>query len=101
MTAESHHKAKLARLGCVVCQFALGIDDTPAQLHHVAKGSGQRSPYSMAPLCPEHHTGKSGMHSMGQGFFSLYRVPGETEYGLLVWPFEALARAEVKRRSAP
>lgn len=97
MSPAQHHMNKVARLGCVVCSFALGIKDTPAQLHHVAEGSGLRSDFAVVPLCPEHHTGTGGLHRMGQRFLSAYRVLGETEWGLLVWTNEALAKAELRR----
>ena len=101
MTPAEHHKARVARLGCVVCHFAHGIPDTPSQVHHVAEGSGLRSDFAVAPLCFEHHQGASGFHRLGTGpFCRLYRVPGESEYGLLVWTAELLARADL-RRSGP
>lgn len=84
---------RVARLGCVVCR-RLGFSDSPAELHHVAEGSGLRSDFAVVPLCAEHHRGKSGLHGMGtRAFVSLYRVPGESEYGLLVMVNEDLARA--------
>jgi hypothetical protein len=81
---------KVARLGCVVCR-RLGYGETPAQLHHVAEGSGLRSDFAVAPLCEEHHTGESGFHTRGPEFLKQFRVPGESEYGLLVWVNEDLA----------
>lgn len=89
--AEERHVEKVAALGCCICR-RLGHGYTPAQIHHVAEGSGLRSNYAVAPLCPEHHTGASGFHRMGKQFLKLYRVPGETEYGLLVMVNEDLAR---------
>jgi hypothetical protein len=85
----------VAELGCVVCR-RLGHGTVPAQVHHVAEGSGLRSDYAVVPLCPEHHdphrTG-SGFHGMGtERFCKLFRVPGESEYGLLVWTNEDLAK---------
>ncbi len=95
--SEQHHKDKVARLGCVVCR-RLGFVATPGQLHHVAEGSGLRSDFSIAPLCLEHHEGASGLHGMGpKAFIRLYRVPGESEYGLLVWTNEDLAKDEMRR----
>ena len=92
MTPAKRHMDKVARLGCVICR-RLGFDESPAQLHHVAEGSGKRSDYAVVPLCPEHHTGATGFHILGtERFCKLYRVFGESEYGLLVWVFEDLAR---------
>lgn len=88
--AESRHMEAVAALGCVICR-RLGFGYSPAQLHHVAEGSGLRSNFAVVGLCPEHHTGASGFHKMGKQFLKLYRVPGETEYGLLVMVNEDLA----------
>jgi hypothetical protein len=90
--AESEWMESVASLGCCVCR-RLGNGYSPAQVHHVAEGSGLRSNFAVAPLCPEHHTGGAGFHRMGKQFLKLYRVPGETEYGLLVWVNEDMARS--------
>ena len=97
-------KDKVARAGCVVCRLA-DINTSPpiatwdgasAQVHHVAEGSGLRSDFSVAGLCLEHHTGKSGLHGMGtKAFIRLYRPPGDSEYGLLVWVNELIARGNL------
>lgn len=92
-SAAQRHKDRVARLPCVVCR-RLGFAAGPVELHHVAEGSGLRSDYAVAALCQEHHRGQSGLHGMGARLFvKLYRVPGESEYGLLVWVNEDLARA--------
>ena len=98
MTPEQSHMGQVARLGCCVCAFKFGVFDSPAQVHHVAEGSGLRSGFAVAPLCWEHHEGPTGFHVIGtRRFCSLYRVPGESEYGLLVWTNDLLARAALKR----
>lgn len=89
--AESRHMERVAALGCVICRRLYG-SYSPAQLHHVAEGSGLRSNFAVVGLCEEHHTGSSGFHKMGKQFLKLYRVPGESEYGLLVMVNEDLAR---------
>ena len=87
-------KDRVARLGCVVCYFCQGHTGTPAQVHHVAEQSGLRSDFAIAPLCAEHHRGGAGLHGMGtKAFLRLYRPPGDSEYGLLVWTNELMARA--------
>ena len=93
MSPAQRHKNKVAALGCCVCR-RLGFQPAiPAEVHHVAEGSGLRSDFSIAPLCAEHHRGKSGLHGLkAKRFCSFYRVPGEVEYGLLVWVNEDLAR---------
>ena len=80
----------VAQLPCVICVL-LGQPSPQVEVHHVATGSGVRSDFGVAPLCPEHHRGQSGFHGMGsRAFCSLYRIPGETEYGLLILTAEQL-----------
>ena len=54
--AEKVHLRKVADLGCIACR-KLGYEDTPAELHHVKKGTmGKKaSNYEVIPLCPHHH----------------------------------------------
>lgn len=54
--AEKLHMRKVADLGCIACR-KLGYEDTPAELHHVKKGTmGKKaSNYEVIPLCPHHH----------------------------------------------
>lgn len=89
---------RVAGLGCVVCR-RLGYGWVPAEVHHVAEGSGLRSAFAVAPLCPTHHDEKragTGFHGMGtEKFCAKFRVPGETEYGLLVWVNEDLQRLQM------
>jgi hypothetical protein len=88
---EQWWKALLARLPCVLCArfVASGV---PPSLHHIATGSGVRSTFALCPLCEPHHQGPAGLHGMSpRAFVALYRPPGETEYGLLVWMIEDLA----------
>ena len=93
--AGARWMGKVAALGCVICR-RLGHGYVPAQVHHVAEGSGKRSDFAVAPMCEAHHdphrTG-SGFHGMGtERFCKLFRVPGESEYGLLVWTNEDIAK---------
>jgi hypothetical protein len=95
-TAEGHHVRRVARLGCVVCRRVLSTV-TPAEMHHVAEGSGLRSWFSVAPLCSEHHRGATGIHGLHGEFMARYKVPGLSEYGLLVWVNEDLALLDLGR----
>lgn len=90
---ERDHMEAVASLGCCVCRRAYG-HYVPAQVHHVAEGSGLRSNWSVAPLCEKHHTGSEGFHTKGKMFLKQFRVPGESEYGLLIWTIEDLAKAK-------
>lgn len=97
---ERHHVDRVAQLGCVVCR-RLGFGQSPAEIHHVAEGSGKRYWFAIAPLCPTHHDEArkgTGFHGMGtKRFCALFRVPGESEYGLLVWVNEDLALLALNR----
>jgi hypothetical protein len=100
VNAKANWRHLLASLPCVVgirhggCQGAV-------ELHHVAEGSGLRHDYGLAPLCREHHQGKSGLHGLGsKSFLRLYRPPGESEYGLLIWTIEDMAHALAVRWAA-
>ena len=79
---------EVADLGCVLC-LHLGYGPTPAQLHHPrnAAGGGERaSDWLVVPLCPEHHTGKSGLHGLGgSGFYTRYKL---TEWNLVALTIE-------------
>lgn len=90
--AEKRHVERVASVGCVVCRRLVG-GYVPCEIHHVAEGSGLRSWFAVAGLCTEHHKGRYGLHGMGpKRFLALYRPPGESEYGLLAWVNEDLAR---------
>lgn len=90
--AKARWRSQLAAKGCVVGKRFPHSCRGTVELHHVAEGSGLRHDYGLAPLCAEHHRGESGLHGMGtKNFLRLYRPPGESEYGLLVWLLEDLA----------
>lgn len=97
--AERRHMDLVASIGCVICRRLYGCY-VPPEIHHIAEGSGLRSNFAVAPLCgdeyEDHHdgrdTGGAGFHRLGKGFLKLYRVPGESEYGLLVWVNEDIAQ---------
>lgn len=95
MTIASRcHLDLVARAGCAIGNRCLGtICQGKNEVHHVAEGSGLRSDFSTVCLCTEHHRGKSGLHGLGtKAFIRLYRPPGESEYGLLVWANEDIAK---------
>lgn len=71
--AERKYHQRVAELGCAVCR-RLGYGATPAQVHHqrTGQGWGRADHYDVAPLCVEHHTGKTGVHSMGRAEFERF-----------------------------
>lgn len=104
--AEQYHVNRVARLPCCVCRRHPGwghfssaeILSREGHIHHVAEGSGKRSWFAITKLCAEHHEGATGIHGMGsKAFIALYRPPGDSEYGLLVWTNEDLAEQALAR----
>lgn len=84
--AEMAHKSRVAELCCVICRRT-GINDTPAQLHHLRTGGwGKGDAWTLIPLCPEHHQGDTGIHGMGTKAFE--RHYGVTQRQLLDWVLE-------------
>ena len=51
--AEKEHMGRVADLGCIACRN-MGIDDSPATIHHITHGSN-RNHFSVLPLCVRHH----------------------------------------------
>lgn len=93
---EKFWHAFLALLPCVLCTRG-HQGGGRVQHHHVAEGSGRRSHFACVRLCSCHHDEErrgTGFHGMGtERFCKIFRVPGESEYGLLVWQMEDIARA--------
>lgn len=81
--AEKRHLERVAAIGCACCKWCHGIEDTPAQVHHVRVNHGWgRSGHEMSiPLCPEHHTGSTGVHAMGRDEYK--DMHGKSELELL------------------
>ena len=88
--AGKRHLTRVASLGCILCRH-LGHGETPAEIHHLREGRGasqRASDWIVAPLCPEHHRGKSGVHGLGtRGFAARYRLD---EMDLLAMTLERL-----------
>lgn len=92
--AMAKHRNALASLDCVVGKRH-GNCEGRIELHHVASGSGKRDDWALVPLCELHHRGPAGLHGLGtKRFMNLYRPPGESEYGLLIWTIQDLAEAQ-------
>ncbi|MDR1349636.1 MAG: Ref family protein [Zoogloeaceae bacterium] len=91
MSVSARHLDRVASLGCVLCRH-LGQGATPAQVHHLREGQGmgQRADdFLTIPLCPEHHTGQSGIHGMGRKAFERAYLP---EMDLLAMTIELLEK---------
>ena len=85
------HMGRVAKVPCVLCA-RLGLGESPAIVHHMKFGTGAsdraRDVLTIA-LCPEHHTGASGVHTLKEkGLRLRYNC---TELDLLADTLEALA----------
>lgn len=89
--ARTRWRGLLASLGCVVGAHHGGCEGS-VELHHVAEGSGLRHDYGLVPLCEGHHRGALGLHKGTKEFIRRFRPPGDSEYGLLVWLVELVAK---------
>lgn len=84
---ESAHLGRVAALGCIVCRESLGIEDTPAQAHHVhvRHGWGRSSHFATIPLCPYHHVdGRYAVHNCSAEAFAREHGMSEVDYLELV-----------------
>ena len=77
---EKNYMARVARLGCIVCETVLGYEGSPAVIHHIRR-AGKRSTSPIIPLCVRHHTGEDGIHFLGRRAFEAKF--GTTEEALL------------------
>lgn len=81
---------KVARVPCVLCRH-LGLGETPALVHHMKLGTGasdRASDFLTIALCPEHHVGPSGVHTLKEkGLRLRYNL---SEIDLLAMTLEAL-----------
>lgn len=86
--SEQKYMGRVAELGCIVCK-TLFNRFVPAQVHHIREGQGmaqRASNWLVVPLCPECHTGPTGLH----GDRSLMRIGKLEELDLLALTIEAL-----------
>lgn len=78
---------RVAAMGCIVCSECLGIEGTPAIVHHLRTGQGaQRAPHWWTmPMCPRHHQHSGeGVHDMGRPQFAAKFGKSEVELLLIV-----------------
>ena len=77
---ERKYMSKVASFGCIACEKD-GLDDIPAEIHHVRKHTGiglRPSNFDVLPLCASHHrTGKISVHLGKKAFVDRY---GTEEY---------------------
>ena len=102
MTPQQRHKMLVVQAGCALGNRGLHrCESKPGEalrtcIHHVATGSGKRHPYAIVGLCWGGHQGPGGIHGLGvRAFLRLYRPPGETEWGMLAWVNEDIAKVRL------
>ena len=84
--AAKHHMDKVAQLPCVICLYKLGIETRPVHVHHDTVPADD---FAVAPLCPEHHQGQTGVHGLHRrAFKALWRL---TDTDLLALTNRAIA----------
>lgn len=87
--AEERHISRLVEMGCLIC----GMD---AEYHHIHSDGFQRllrdHRYG-APLCPGHHRGNAGIHSLGHHAFT-------EQYGIDLWAWAQAEWLASERRAA-
>ncbi len=91
MSKAKRHMGRVARVPCVLCRH-MGLGDTPALVHHLKYGQGasdRASDFLTIAVCPEHHVGASGIHTLKEhGLYLRYKL---SELDLLAMTIEALA----------
>lgn len=84
--ASRHYMDRIAQLPCVVCLYKLGFETKPVHVHHVTVTADD---FAVAPLCPDHHTGPTGVHGLQRrGFERMWKLD---ESGLLALTNRAIA----------
>lgn len=88
--AEKRHLAKVARVPCVLCSL-MGLGETPSVVHHLKYGQGasdRSSHFLTIAVCPFHHVGEGGIHTLKEhGLYLRYRV---SELDLLAMTLAAI-----------
>ena len=79
---ERKYMSKVASFGCIACEKD-GLDDIPAEIHHVRKHTGmglRPSNFDVLPLCASHHrTGKISVHLGKEAFVKKYGTEEQLE----------------------
>ncbi len=95
--AESRYMGLIKSMKCLICRRFAELDTgLPTEVHHLGEGSSRQNNWLVAPLCGSktdggHHRGGAGLHGMGsKAFVRFYKVPQDSEYGLIAWVNEDL-----------
>lgn len=89
--AGKRHMGKVAQVPCVLCKH-MGLGNSQSVVHHMKLGTGasdRASDFLTIALCPEHHVGHSGVHTLKEkGLRLRYNL---SELDLLAMTLEAMA----------
>ena len=90
--AGKRHMHRVAQVPCVICK-RMGLGDTPSIVHHLKYGQGasdRASDFLVIAVCPAHHTGPNGIHTLKEhGLYLRYKC---SELDLLADTLAALDR---------
>lgn len=88
--AGDRYMGKVARVPCVLCKH-MGLGQSPSIVHHMKFGTGasdRASDFLTIAVCPEHHVGSGGIHTLKErGLYLRYKL---TELDLLAMTIEAI-----------
>lgn len=87
--SASDHMERVASCPCVLCWKKLGKKTYGVHVHHAGPVE-TRSDWLVVSLCPEHHTGPTGVHGAHRREFE--RMWKVDDFKLLAWTNEALQR---------
>lgn len=91
-TAAQKWMGKVARVPCVLCA-RMGLGESPSLVHHIKYGQGasdRASDFLTVAVCPEHHVGPAGIHTLKEhGLYLRYKC---SELDLLADTIAAVAR---------
>lgn len=88
---EKRHMARIAEMGCVLCERLGMAQSGRTYVHHIREGQGKSqraSAFLTIPLCYDCHQGREGIH----GDRSLLRVAKCEELDLLADVIERMAK---------
>jgi hypothetical protein len=74
--AKKDHMDRVRELPCIVCLYKLDIITKPVSVHHVTVPADD---FAVAPLCPEHHQGSTGVHGLRRRGFEMMWKLGDTD----------------------
>lgn len=74
----------LDQIGCAICSFELGIENSVGEIHHIVEGGKRISHNHVIPLCRVHHREGTAEHPSRHSVNGKHggRVVFEQHYGV-------------------